>query len=408
MDEQGIAVNVRGGCRFHFTGDGKYVGDGGSELQRLWEEIAWRPIKGCDGRYTARGKALTRLTLPQLCNAFNVATVSPTVTCREAADGKDAADAVRLRGGGGIVTYRKDDGLHVHTLNTESGLVRKLMGIGGIESLVGTLPAGPQLAFSTAYNLLAAIPDSERTVVASATVCMLRLAAARQGTRQIMPQSMPPSSDVGTSAWTAGGIDPEESFTPGVYLLTLPPDVLNGIVSECDLPSIGSAASSCATLRRLCREQDGPWAPVCARQGLAGEGALAPRAALMRASLCEHVHSPSDHFLWEQCGTATGSLSTAHQRSPDERPCRCARCGRVYDVRLTMGFVDTAAFSSKLVTKAEFRARHEAPGHQQYWTVVWNRAAAAAAKAASSTLSSTGATGWNSGAVTFFGPQYGA
>ena len=37
-----------------FVGDSHFVGDGGPALQALWDGWTWKPIRGCDGRYTCR------------------------------------------------------------------------------------------------------------------------------------------------------------------------------------------------------------------------------------------------------------------------------------------------------------------------------------------------------------------
>ena len=91
--------------RFAFLGDGLYPGDGGAELERLWRLLPWRPIRGCDGRFTSRDRALGALSLRQLCDLHGVAASSPVVSCRAAAEGVDAVEAVRLRGGGGLLSY---------------------------------------------------------------------------------------------------------------------------------------------------------------------------------------------------------------------------------------------------------------------------------------------------------------
>ena len=44
--------------------------------------------------------------------------------------GKDPIQFVRFRTGGGVLTYLKGEDCHVHTLNTESGLLRKVDALG--------------------------------------------------------------------------------------------------------------------------------------------------------------------------------------------------------------------------------------------------------------------------------------
>ena len=106
-------------------------------------------------------------------------------------------------------------------------------------------------------------------------------------------------------------------------------------------------------------------------------GAAAPKAALRRAHECAHHagERPSDAFEWERA-RGEGELELGAAR------CACKGCGRAYRVSLTSGFVDTAAFSSKLVCRAEFHAAHAAPPRHREWLVLWDAAASAAAKAA--------------------------
>ena len=134
--------------RFAFVGDGLHCGDGGLELQRLWLEHPWRPLRGCDGRYVQRGTQLSTLSLAALCEAWRVRGRSAVVSVRELAhataggggsgggggggggDGSsgggsggsggssDGVECLRLAGGGGLLTYCKPDGSYVHTLNT--------------------------------------------------------------------------------------------------------------------------------------------------------------------------------------------------------------------------------------------------------------------------------------------------
>ena len=78
----------------------------------------------------------------------------------------DAVVLVRLRGGGGLLSFVKDDGCFVHTLNTESGLCRKAIALG----IVGTIEAaiaepGAAAAFGILCHILAFLDDTsgERT-----------------------------------------------------------------------------------------------------------------------------------------------------------------------------------------------------------------------------------------------------
>jgi len=147
-----------------FVGDGLYCGDGGLELQRLWLEHPWRPLRGCDGRYVQRGTQLSTLSLAALCEVWRVRGRSAVVSVRDATAGDgssdgsssgsggrsgDGVECLRLAGGGGLLTYCKPDGSYVHTLNTESGLGRKLIGISGTKEPYSQQPDGPTRGAAT-------------------------------------------------------------------------------------------------------------------------------------------------------------------------------------------------------------------------------------------------------------------
>eukprot|EP00471_Norrisiella_sphaerica_P007210 CAMPEP_0184478588 /NCGR_PEP_ID=MMETSP0113_2-20130426/577_1 /TAXON_ID=91329 /ORGANISM="Norrisiella sphaerica, Strain BC52" /LENGTH=185 /DNA_ID=CAMNT_0026856437 /DNA_START=97 /DNA_END=654 /DNA_ORIENTATION=+ len=123
-----------------FSGDRKYEGDGGMELERVWQQFQWREIRGCPGRYVVARRAagaLSSMSLVDLLARSEVAEASMILKVRK--DGKDPMDIIFFPGGGGIITYCrfKKDGeasiavpLYIHTLNTESGLIRKILDMG--------------------------------------------------------------------------------------------------------------------------------------------------------------------------------------------------------------------------------------------------------------------------------------
>ena len=143
--------------RCYLVGGGKYAGDGGRELQRVWWACRWKAIPRCDGRFVSRDRSLARLALAALCERLSV-DASPVVIVRGLHGATDIVTAVRFRGGGGLLTYSRGDGVHVHTLNTESGLARKLLALGCERRLAHALPQGPALLFSSLCRLLAALP----------------------------------------------------------------------------------------------------------------------------------------------------------------------------------------------------------------------------------------------------------
>jgi hypothetical protein len=111
-----------------FVGDGKYCGDGGEILQRFWEMWKWTEIKNCPGRYVTKSNVDAQVVSPQeLCNSLAVRHL-PLIHC--SADRLDQIAVVHFDSGGGIITYIKPNGTFVHTLNTESGYVRKMRALG--------------------------------------------------------------------------------------------------------------------------------------------------------------------------------------------------------------------------------------------------------------------------------------
>jgi hypothetical protein len=197
---------AQGMPRFYFIGDGLYVGDGGLELQRLWERSHWRAIRNCDGRYTSRERSLAKLDLSTLCEKFQLASTSSVTRCRSETDGHDAVDVVRLYGGGGVLTYVKqsDAGVtsYVHTLNTESGLARKMSALGCTHVLSRSLMTEAQVCFTALCTLLDSIPENERTRSAPSVAVAMRYYWAKAATRLFAdmgsdPIVMLPGGDLG-------------------------------------------------------------------------------------------------------------------------------------------------------------------------------------------------------------------
>ena len=91
-------------------------------LDDLMKSWAWRQIPGCPGRYVLR-EATPYLSLEALLGPE-----AQAIEFRvEAA--KDAVLVVRLDRGG-VISYKRDDGSFLHTLNTEEGFERKLKQLG--------------------------------------------------------------------------------------------------------------------------------------------------------------------------------------------------------------------------------------------------------------------------------------
>lgn len=157
-----------------FIGDGKYTRDGGHGLQILWQNYTWKAIPRCDGRYTCRAT-----------NGLNPSTLLGTtrlVCLRERSDQYDGVVAGRFLGGGGVLSYQKRHSW-VHTLNTDSGLCRKLLAIGMCDQFIHTLDPRPRLIFRSIERLLSCIAEPERTVQAPAAAAAIRLGLARAAIR---------------------------------------------------------------------------------------------------------------------------------------------------------------------------------------------------------------------------------
>jgi hypothetical protein len=89
------------------------------DLMKAW---VWRPIPGCPGRYVLR-EISPYLSLEAL--------LGPEAQASEfrVESAKDIVLVVSLDGGG-IISYKRDDGSFLHTLNTEEGFERKLKQLG--------------------------------------------------------------------------------------------------------------------------------------------------------------------------------------------------------------------------------------------------------------------------------------
>ena len=89
------------------------------ELVAKWE---MRPIRNCPGRFVVRTSAAEfsprELLGPGVeIQTFNVEAVRDTIL-------------VARLGEGGLISYRRVDGTHLHTLNTAEGFERKLVELG--------------------------------------------------------------------------------------------------------------------------------------------------------------------------------------------------------------------------------------------------------------------------------------
>ena len=186
--------------RFSFHGDPAFAGDGGAELHKVFALHHWKSLEKCDGRYVAQGgAALAKNCLAALCEEWHVAMSTAVVHFEPSAETLDSVDCVRFVGGGGLITYCKPDGVtFVHTLNTESGLCRKLLGMYGATGVAAVQHAlisragasgRPHPLFGALCSVLSNIPEDVRTKAAPAVAVALRFSLARAATRRKLQEA---------------------------------------------------------------------------------------------------------------------------------------------------------------------------------------------------------------------------
>ena len=87
-------------------------------FEKLMALRSWREIRNCPGRYLA-SDILDRTTVSDLLG------VSVTETTRVSPRARDAVIVTPLEDGG-LISYKREDGTYLHTLNTPEGFERKL------------------------------------------------------------------------------------------------------------------------------------------------------------------------------------------------------------------------------------------------------------------------------------------
>lgn len=85
------------------------------ELQSKWN---WSPIRNCPGRFVWRESDKT-------VSPERLVGTETRLQRFRVEQAKDAVVAVRIDGGG-LISYQKEDGTYLHTLNTIEGFERKL------------------------------------------------------------------------------------------------------------------------------------------------------------------------------------------------------------------------------------------------------------------------------------------
>ncbi len=91
-------------------------------FDQLMSRWAWEAIPNCPGRYKLSGGPSTLL----ICDLVGCDVELRTYAVPAA---KDTVIVAAL-GDFGIISYKRGDGLFVHTLNTQAGLQRKLLSLG--------------------------------------------------------------------------------------------------------------------------------------------------------------------------------------------------------------------------------------------------------------------------------------
>lgn len=92
-------------------------------FEQLFKEHDWRPIRNCPGRYVLHE---TGCHLSQT-DILGEASPATEHTVEKA---PDTVLVVKLRDGGGLISYRRADGSVLHTLNTTEGFERKMLQLG--------------------------------------------------------------------------------------------------------------------------------------------------------------------------------------------------------------------------------------------------------------------------------------
>ena len=82
----------------------------------------WREIRGCPGRYIARG-------IPASWSVADLLGEPVAERIRHFSRARDGVVVTPLEGGG-LISYKRADGTYLHTLNTPEGLKRRLAKLG--------------------------------------------------------------------------------------------------------------------------------------------------------------------------------------------------------------------------------------------------------------------------------------
>lgn len=92
-------------------------------FDELFRERNWRPIRNCPGRFVLRGSD-ARLSPAEILGQTDC-----RVSEHRVESAPDTVLVAKIKGGG-LISYRRADGSHLHTLNTPEGFERKLLQLG--------------------------------------------------------------------------------------------------------------------------------------------------------------------------------------------------------------------------------------------------------------------------------------
>ena len=90
-----------------------------STFQKVFDKWNWKPIRNCPGRYIF-AEGVSQLTVGEIAVPdLQVLEFNSEVV-------PDRVLVMKFDDGGGIISYHKNEGCFLHTLNDDEGLRRKL------------------------------------------------------------------------------------------------------------------------------------------------------------------------------------------------------------------------------------------------------------------------------------------
>lgn len=90
-----------------------------TNFEKAFNTGKWKPIRNCPGRFVLIGGG-SEILVENLSESKNPVVEFSTETV------PDKVLTIEFEDGGGIISYIKDDGRFIHTLNTREGFKRKL------------------------------------------------------------------------------------------------------------------------------------------------------------------------------------------------------------------------------------------------------------------------------------------